>query len=127
MIGCPHCGRENPEGARFCNSCGGAVAAADAVREVRKTVTVLFCDVTGSTALGESSDPEALLANGSAAGRVRVRVRPRRAAFSLAPLRRHKPCSLSPIEIRLPDASISVSESLDQRIFFIFLNYFFFF
>jgi class 3 adenylate cyclase/tetratricopeptide (TPR) repeat protein len=26
----------------------------------RKTVTVLFCDVTGSTALGESSDPEAL-------------------------------------------------------------------
>jgi len=26
----------------------------------RKTVTVLFCDVTGSTALGESLDPEAL-------------------------------------------------------------------
>ena len=26
----------------------------------RKTVTVLFCDVTGSTALGESTDPEAL-------------------------------------------------------------------
>ena len=24
----------------------------------RKTVTVLFCDVTGSTALGESIDPE---------------------------------------------------------------------
>ena len=28
----------------------------------RKTVTVLFCDVTGSTALGESLDPEALRA-----------------------------------------------------------------
>jgi class 3 adenylate cyclase len=28
----------------------------------RKTVTVLFCDVTGSTALGESIDPEALRA-----------------------------------------------------------------
>jgi class 3 adenylate cyclase/tetratricopeptide (TPR) repeat protein len=28
----------------------------------RKTVTVLFCDVTGSTALGESVDPEALRA-----------------------------------------------------------------
>jgi class 3 adenylate cyclase/tetratricopeptide (TPR) repeat protein len=27
---------------------------------VRKTVSVLFCDVTGSTALGESTDPEAL-------------------------------------------------------------------
>src|SRR5215211_3320044 len=28
----------------------------------RKTVTVLFCDVTGSTAMGESTDPEALRA-----------------------------------------------------------------
>src|SRR5438034_9088935 len=27
---------------------------------VRKTVTVLFADVTGSTAIGESLDPEAL-------------------------------------------------------------------
>jgi len=31
-------------------------------RELRKTVTVLFCDVTGSTALGEQSDPETLRA-----------------------------------------------------------------
>jgi class 3 adenylate cyclase/tetratricopeptide (TPR) repeat protein len=30
--------------------------------EVRKTVTVLFCDVTGSTSLGESLDPEHLRA-----------------------------------------------------------------
>jgi class 3 adenylate cyclase/tetratricopeptide (TPR) repeat protein len=30
------------------------------VREVRKTVTVLFADVTGSTALGERLDPESL-------------------------------------------------------------------
>ncbi|HET9309772.1 MAG TPA: adenylate/guanylate cyclase domain-containing protein [Actinomycetota bacterium] len=30
------------------------------MREQRKTVSVLFCDVTGSTALGESIDPEAL-------------------------------------------------------------------
>ena len=33
---------------------------------MRKTVTVLFCDLTGSTSLGESIDPErlrALLAN----------------------------------------------------------------
>jgi class 3 adenylate cyclase len=28
----------------------------------RKVVTVLFCDVVGSTALGESVDPEALQA-----------------------------------------------------------------
>jgi class 3 adenylate cyclase/tetratricopeptide (TPR) repeat protein len=32
------------------------------LREQRKTVTVLFCDVTGSTALGESVDPEAVRA-----------------------------------------------------------------
>jgi class 3 adenylate cyclase/tetratricopeptide (TPR) repeat protein len=31
-------------------------------REQRKTVTVVFCDVTGSTELGESTDPEALRA-----------------------------------------------------------------
>ena len=31
-------------------------------RERRKTVTVVFCDLTGSTALGESTDPEALRA-----------------------------------------------------------------
>jgi len=36
------------------------VAPAAAPREQRKTVTVLFCDVAGSTALGESTDPEAL-------------------------------------------------------------------
>ena len=28
--------------------------------EIRKTVTVLFCDVTGSTSLGEQLDPESL-------------------------------------------------------------------
>jgi class 3 adenylate cyclase len=33
-----------------------------ATREVRKVVTVLFCDLTGSTAMGERTDPEALRA-----------------------------------------------------------------
>ena len=32
------------------------------MREVRKVVTVLFCDLVGSTALGEQTDPEALRA-----------------------------------------------------------------
>jgi len=36
------------------------LAPAPLVREQRKTVTVLFCDVAGSTALGERFDPEAL-------------------------------------------------------------------
>ncbi|HEY2311594.1 MAG TPA: adenylate/guanylate cyclase domain-containing protein [Gaiellaceae bacterium] len=56
------CGHEIPEGAKFCPECGAAVAPAAASREQRKTVTILFCDVAGSTALGESTDPEALRA-----------------------------------------------------------------
>ncbi len=60
MIVCPECGFENPDGARFCAGCGKALEPAAPAREVRKTVTVVFCDVTGSTALGEQLDPESL-------------------------------------------------------------------
>ena len=59
MSTCPQCGRENPDGFKFCGSCGAPLVAAEQ-REVRKTVTVVFCDVTGSTALGEQLDPESL-------------------------------------------------------------------
>jgi class 3 adenylate cyclase len=55
---CAACGRENPPDARFCNECGAALVAVPAPRQQRKTVSVLFCDVTGSTALGERLDPE---------------------------------------------------------------------
>jgi class 3 adenylate cyclase/tetratricopeptide (TPR) repeat protein len=57
---CTACGRENPDDAGFCNGCGAALASAAAPRAQRKTVTVLFCDVTGSTAMGERLDPESL-------------------------------------------------------------------
>src|SRR6187551_974408 len=57
---CASCGVENREGARFCDSCGASLSEAAPAREVRKIVTVLFCDVTGSTALGERIDPESL-------------------------------------------------------------------
>jgi class 3 adenylate cyclase/tetratricopeptide (TPR) repeat protein len=57
---CSSCGAENPTGFRFCGSCGAALAEAPSAREVRKTVTILFCDVTGSTALGERLDSESL-------------------------------------------------------------------
>ena len=57
---CPHCGQENPEGFRFCGACGASLEAVPAPRETRKTVTVVFSDVTGSTALGEQLDPESL-------------------------------------------------------------------
>ncbi len=62
MSACPSCGRENPDDARFCNSCGATLVAAEPAREQRKVVTVLFCDLVGSTVLGESTDPEALRA-----------------------------------------------------------------
>src|SRR3954453_2795479 len=59
---CPSCGFENPPEARFCMSCGAELGRAEPAREQRKVVTVLFCDLVGSTALGESTDPEALRA-----------------------------------------------------------------
>ena len=59
MALCPQCGQDNRGGARFCDSCGEPLAAQRA-REVRKTVTVLFADVAGSTALGEQLDPESV-------------------------------------------------------------------
>jgi class 3 adenylate cyclase/tetratricopeptide (TPR) repeat protein len=58
---CANCGTENPAEARFCFSCGAALEVAAAhTAESRKTVTVLFCDLVGSTALGEQIDPETL-------------------------------------------------------------------
>ena len=47
---------------KFCPECGAPLVDGAPAREQRKTVTVVFCDVTGSTALGESADPEALRA-----------------------------------------------------------------
>ena len=63
MAACPSCGVELPAGAKFCFECGTPLdRAAAAPRETRKVVTVLFSDVTGSTALGEALDPEAVRA-----------------------------------------------------------------
>jgi hypothetical protein len=58
---CPSCGKENPDGFRFCGFCTAPLAETPP-REHRKTVTALFCDVVGSTALGEATDPEAVRA-----------------------------------------------------------------
>jgi len=63
MPACSVCGHEYRQAARFCEACGAALAARPAAAsEQRKRVTVLFSDVTGSTALGERLDPESLRA-----------------------------------------------------------------
>jgi class 3 adenylate cyclase len=70
---CPSCGEENADRARFCSNCATALGELDApAADVRKVVTIVFADVTGSTALGERLDPEALR-------RVMERRRPRSA------------------------------------------------
>ncbi len=59
---CTNCGHDNRERAKFCEECGAVLASTAASNEQRKIVTILFCDLAGSTELGESTDPEALRA-----------------------------------------------------------------
>jgi class 3 adenylate cyclase/tetratricopeptide (TPR) repeat protein len=61
MAVCPNCGEDNPERAKFCLECATPLKTEPAPpQEARKTVTVLFCDLIGSTALGERLDSESL-------------------------------------------------------------------
>ena len=70
---CPSCQIELPVGAKFCDECGtptstvpprpstpapSTAATVFPGAAVRKTVTVMFCDLGGSTRFGERTDPE---------------------------------------------------------------------
>src|SRR3954467_3357335 len=58
---CTECGTENPPQAKFCFSCGTAMAEAPppvAPSEERKVITAIFVDLVGSTARSENLDPE---------------------------------------------------------------------
>jgi class 3 adenylate cyclase len=62
---CQHCGLEIPAGTRFCGGCGRplqdrvAISPADPRDTAqRRHMTVMFCDLVGSTLLAESLDPE---------------------------------------------------------------------
>src|SRR5918994_4929971 len=63
-IRCAQCQQVTSPTARFCPQCGAALPAGHArvvaPREVRKTVTVIFCDVVEFTALGERLDAESV-------------------------------------------------------------------
>jgi class 3 adenylate cyclase/tetratricopeptide (TPR) repeat protein len=63
MIACPACAGENPAGFKFCGFCGGPLEAAPPpapAHETRRSVTIVFSDLVGSTALGERIDSEAV-------------------------------------------------------------------
>ncbi|MFL6065340.1 MAG: adenylate/guanylate cyclase domain-containing protein, partial [Friedmanniella sp.] len=60
MAICPGCGEDNPDRFRLCGFCGTPLTTAPAPRELRRTVTVVFCDLKDSTKLGERLDAEAL-------------------------------------------------------------------
>ena len=74
-VRCAACGAENPPDNKFCADCGAALttrapnAPADAPTPLtaaptssaeRRQLTVLFCDLVGSTALASRLDPEDL-------------------------------------------------------------------
>ncbi len=60
MIQCRVCGHDNPEENKFCGECAAPLVRSGPRSEARKTVTIVFCDVVGSTAMGEALDPESL-------------------------------------------------------------------
>lgn len=64
-IVCTSCGFENPDGFKFCGQCGSPLIEttpqrANAPLAERRQITVLFCDLVGSTLLSHKIDPEVL-------------------------------------------------------------------
>ena len=69
---CPRCGSTNPESNKFCGGCGAGLTSGTAARAStapadpatqgaeRRQLTVMFCDLVGSTALSARLDPEDL-------------------------------------------------------------------
>ena len=55
---CPICATPNPPSHRYCRSCGTALGVLLSSEAERRYVTVLFADMTGSTAMSERLDPE---------------------------------------------------------------------
>jgi class 3 adenylate cyclase/tetratricopeptide (TPR) repeat protein len=58
VVTCSACGSKNAAEAKFCSECGARLASASRAIEERKIVTVVFCDLVGSTARAERLDPE---------------------------------------------------------------------
>ena len=67
MSNCANCQHTNPVGAKFCNNCGSRLdrsyASSSSSKGEQRTaerrqLTILFCDLVGSTPLSEKLDPE---------------------------------------------------------------------
>ena len=60
MTVCQHCGAQNAPGSATCGSCGRVLSGTvgPAIVRSRRLVTIVFTDVTDSTALAEALDPE---------------------------------------------------------------------
>jgi class 3 adenylate cyclase/predicted ATPase len=68
--GCPNCGFNNPPGFEYCGKCATPISqikdVASPSKQIpapdaeRRHLTVMFCDLVGSTALSEQLDPEEL-------------------------------------------------------------------
>src|SRR5262249_39799610 len=67
---CPHCGAENGAGRKFCGDCGTALVGSGQSKSStnnqqpsseageRRQLSVLFCDLVGSTPLSQQLDAE---------------------------------------------------------------------
>ncbi len=65
VIDCRHCNTENSPGSKFCHACGQPLTAGTpaetklrSAHSERRILTVLFCDLVGSTQLVDTLDPE---------------------------------------------------------------------
>src|SRR5215469_16344477 len=59
---CAKCGADNPASKKFCGDCGAPLSSGPELRRgpggERRRLTVLFCDLVGSTAIAARLDPE---------------------------------------------------------------------
>jgi class 3 adenylate cyclase/predicted ATPase len=69
LLACSSCGHDNPPQAKFCANCGAALTTDSSPAPApappmssaeRRQLTVMFCDLVGSTALSVRLDPEDL-------------------------------------------------------------------
>ena len=66
-MACPRCGASSNADSKFCDACGTALAVppsddrpAEPIAAERRQLTVMFCDLVGSTQLASRLDPEVL-------------------------------------------------------------------